>query len=292
MWKNWWPLKRPGFEREREVRVLLMLQASTIAASQQAHLLGFALRRRLLLGQQNCLDVGQHTTLSNGHSLEQLVQLFVVSDGQLQVSGNDSPFVIVSGSVSCQLQDFSSQVLQHSCKVDWGTSSNSLSVVSFADASVDSSNGELQTSSAWSCLWGFSSNFAALWFSSCARHCLLVWSSLSIVFWLDEMIDFRSLLPANLNFHIQRARSFWQLETSGPIRFEIIKLLSAGSQPNCEKVVESKRNPNRGDFFHFHLHITFKNLHDFKSSWRLVRNATRHTMLSSTSNFVRSTKSQ
>ena len=115
---------------EREVRVLLMLQASTIAASQQAHLLGFALRRRLLLGQQNCLDVGQHTTLSNGHSLEQLVQLFVVSDGQLQVSGNDSPFVIVSGSVSCQLQDFSSQVLQHSCKVDWGTSSNSLSVVS------------------------------------------------------------------------------------------------------------------------------------------------------------------
>ena len=167
--------KKAGFW-EKEVRVLLMLQASTIAASQQAHLLGFALRRRLLLGQQNCLDVGQPTTLSNGHSLEQLVQLFVVSDGHLQVSGNDSPFVFVSGSVSYQLQAFSSQVLQHSCKVGWGTSSNSLSVVSFADASVDSSNGELQTSSAWSCLWGFSSNFAALWFSSFARHCLFVWS--------------------------------------------------------------------------------------------------------------------
>ena len=267
-----------------------MLQVSAIAASQRAHLLGFVLRRRLLLGQQNWLDVGQHTTLSNGHSLEQLVQLFVVSDGQLQVSGNDSLFVIVSDSVSCQLQVFNSQVLQHSCKVDCGTSSNSLSVVSFADASLDSSNGELQTSSAWSCLWGFSSNFAALWFSSFARHCLLNWSSLSIVFRFDEMIHFRSFLPANLNFHFQRARSFWQLERSVPIRFEINKLLSADSHSNCEKVVEPKRNSNRGDFFHFHLHINFKILHDFKSSSKLVRNATRHTMLSSTSNFVGSSK--
>ena len=132
------------------------------------------------------------------HHLEQWSLLGAACStlGQLQVSGNDSPFVIVSGSVSCQLQDFSSQVLQHSCKVDWGTSSNSLSVVSFADASVDSSNGELQTSSAWSCLWGFSSNFAALWFSSFARQCLLVWSSLTIVFWFDEMIDFRSLFAS------------------------------------------------------------------------------------------------
>ena len=187
--------KKAGF-LEREVRVLLMLQASTIAASQPAHSLGFASRTILLLGQRNCLDVGQHTTLSNGHSLEQLVQLFVVSDGQLQVSGNDSPFVIVYGSVSCQVQDFSSQVFQHSCKVDWGTSYNPLSVVSFADASVDLPNPELQTSSAWSCLWGFSSNFAALWFSSFARHCLPVWSSLSIVFRLDEVIDFRSLFAS------------------------------------------------------------------------------------------------
>ena len=195
MWKNWWPLKRPGFEREKfEFCWCCRLQQS------QHHnkLIYLALlwEEYCFLGNRTAWMFGKHTTLSNGRSLEQLVQLFVVSDGQLQVSVNDSPFVIVSGGVSCQLQDFSSQVLQHSCKVGWGTSSNSLSVVSFDDASVDSSNGELQTSSAWSCRWGFSSNFATLWFSSFARHCLLVWSSLSIVFWLDEMIDFWSLFAS------------------------------------------------------------------------------------------------
>ena len=196
MWKNWWPLKRPGFVRERSSSFVDVagFNNRSIATSSFTWL---CFEKKIASWATELLGCwAAHTTLSNGHSLEQLVQLFVVSDGQLQVPGNDSPFVIVSGSVSCQLQDFSSQVLQHSCKVDWGTSSSSLSVVSFADASVDSSNGELQISSAWSCLWGFSSNFAALWFSSFARHCLPVWSSLSIVFRLDEVIDFRSLFAS------------------------------------------------------------------------------------------------
>ena len=136
--------KKAGCFEETSCQLL----ACTSKLAEEQHLLGFALRRRLLLGQQNCLDVGQHTTLSNGDSLQELVQLFVVSDGQLQVSGNDSSLVVVSSCVSSQLQDLSSQVFQDSSKVDWGTSSDSLSVVSFADASVDSSNGELQSSSA------------------------------------------------------------------------------------------------------------------------------------------------
>ena len=60
--------------------------------------------------------VNEKLQFMSEQGLEQLVQLFIVSDRQLQVSGNDSPFFIVSGSVSCQLQDFSSQVLQHSIK--------------------------------------------------------------------------------------------------------------------------------------------------------------------------------
>uniref|UniRef100_A0A3P8PLE4 Histone H2B n=1 Tax=Astatotilapia calliptera TaxID=8154 RepID=A0A3P8PLE4_ASTCA len=36
------------------------------------------------------LHVGQHTTLSDRHSAQQLVQLFIVADGQLQVAGDDS----------------------------------------------------------------------------------------------------------------------------------------------------------------------------------------------------------
>lgn len=42
-----------------------------------------------LLGKQNSLDVGQHTTLSNGYSRKQFVQFFIITDGQLQVSWND-----------------------------------------------------------------------------------------------------------------------------------------------------------------------------------------------------------
>ena len=39
-----------------------------------------------LFGQEDGLDVGQDTALSDGDSLEKLVQLFVVSDGQLKMT--------------------------------------------------------------------------------------------------------------------------------------------------------------------------------------------------------------
>ena len=37
-----------------------------------------------LLGEEHSLDVGEDTTLGNGHSGQELVQLLVVTDGQLQ----------------------------------------------------------------------------------------------------------------------------------------------------------------------------------------------------------------
>jgi hypothetical protein len=65
------------------------------------------------------LNEGQDTTLGDGDSSEQLVQLFVISDGQLQVSGNDTSLLVVSGGVTSQLQDLSSQVLEDGSEVDW-----------------------------------------------------------------------------------------------------------------------------------------------------------------------------
>jgi len=55
---------------------------------------GLAGLRRLgldaaLLGQKDGLDVGQDTTLGDRDAVQQLVQLFVVADGQLQVTRND-----------------------------------------------------------------------------------------------------------------------------------------------------------------------------------------------------------
>jgi len=82
-----------------------------------------------LLWQQDRLDVGQDTALSNGDTREKLVQLFVVPDGQLQVPGDDPGLLVVSGSVAGQLEDLSAQVLENSCQVDWSSSADSLGVV-------------------------------------------------------------------------------------------------------------------------------------------------------------------
>ena len=99
-----------------------------------------------LLGQKDCLDVGQHTTLGDGDAGQQLVQFLVIADGQLQVTWDDPGLLVVTGSISCQLEDLSSQVLHDSCQVDWGTSSNPLSIVALAEQPVDSAHRELQTS--------------------------------------------------------------------------------------------------------------------------------------------------
>ena len=100
-----------------------------------------------LLGKENSLDVGEDTTLGNGDTGQELVQFLVVSDGELKMSGNDSSLLVVPGSVTCQFQNFSGQVLENGSQVDWGTRTNSLGIVSLSEKSMDSTDGELKTSS-------------------------------------------------------------------------------------------------------------------------------------------------
>ena len=93
------------------------------------------------------MDVGEDTTLSDGYITEELVQLFVVSDSELQVSGDDSLLAIVSGSVTGQLKDLSAQVLEHSGQVDGGATSDSVGESAKSQVSAASTNGEGETSS-------------------------------------------------------------------------------------------------------------------------------------------------
>jgi len=110
--------------------------------------------RRLLAGllgllrQKYGLDVGQYTSLGDRHAGEQFVQLLVVTDGQLQVAGDDSALLVVAGSVASQLENLSGQVLHDGSQVDWGTGAYSLGVVSFPQVSVDTAHGELETGTA------------------------------------------------------------------------------------------------------------------------------------------------
>jgi hypothetical protein len=98
-----------------------------------------------LLWEQDCVDVGQDTSSGDSDSTEKLVQLFVVLDSQSDVSGHDSALLVITGSVSSKLQDFSAQVLQDSSKVDGGTSSHASGVLSLFEVTSDTTDGELQT---------------------------------------------------------------------------------------------------------------------------------------------------
>ena len=98
-----------------------------------------------LLGQEHGLDVGEHASLGDGHAGQELVELLVVPDGELQMPWDDPALLVVSGGVSCQLEDLGCEVLHDGCQVDGGSGSHSLGVVAFPQQTVDASHGELET---------------------------------------------------------------------------------------------------------------------------------------------------
>jgi hypothetical protein len=67
------------------------------------------------------VDVWQNTTLCDRDVAEQLVQLLIVSDGELQVTGDDTCLLVVACSVTSKLEDFGCEVLKDGCEVDGST---------------------------------------------------------------------------------------------------------------------------------------------------------------------------
>ena len=108
--------------------------------------LGLGLLR--LLGQKNSLDVGQDTSLGDGDTGEQLVQLLVVPDGQLEMTGDYPGLLVVSGGVTGQLEDLSREVLHDGGHVDGGSGTDTLGVVALPQKPVDPAHGELESSPA------------------------------------------------------------------------------------------------------------------------------------------------
>ena len=104
------------------------------------------------LGQEDSLDVGEDTSLGDGDSGEQFVQLLVITDGQLEVTGDDPGLLVVTGGITCQLEDLSGQVFHDGSQVDGGTSSNTFSIVSLAEKTMDTTNRELESSTAGTAL--------------------------------------------------------------------------------------------------------------------------------------------
>ena len=91
------------------------------------------------------MNVGEDTTLGDGDVAQKLVQLLVVPDGELKVTGDDTGLLVVTSGVTSQLEDFGSQVLKDGSEVDGSTGTDTLSVVALAEKTVDTTNGESET---------------------------------------------------------------------------------------------------------------------------------------------------
>jgi hypothetical protein len=75
----------------------------------------------VIFGVLTLVDVWQDTTLCDCDVTEELVQFFIVADGELQMTGDDTGLLVVAGGVTGQLEDFSCEILEHSGEVNGST---------------------------------------------------------------------------------------------------------------------------------------------------------------------------
>jgi hypothetical protein len=122
-----------GFEKIRLMSVLLFV-------------LKVELFRCCLLGKKHCMNVWKDSTSSDSDSTQQLVQFFIILDGQGNVAGNDAALLVITGSITSKLKNLSTQVLENSGKVHWCTRPHSSSVFAIAQVASDTANRELETS--------------------------------------------------------------------------------------------------------------------------------------------------
>lgn len=67
------------------------------------------------------MDVGQDTTLCDRDVSEKFVQFLIVSDGELEMTRDDTGLLVIAGSVASQFEDFSREVLENGSEVDGST---------------------------------------------------------------------------------------------------------------------------------------------------------------------------
>ena len=92
------------------------------------------------------MNVWQDTTLSDCDVTEKLVQFLIVSDGELQVTRDDTRLLVITSGVAGKFEDFGRKVLQDSSEVDWSTGTDTLSIVAFPQQTMNSADWESETS--------------------------------------------------------------------------------------------------------------------------------------------------
>ena len=97
------------------------------------------------LGDKNRVDVGKNTALSDSNTTEKLVELLVIADGKLDVAGDNTSLLVVTGSVTGKLKDLSSEVLEDGSKVDRGSGTNTGGELALLQVAANTGDRELKT---------------------------------------------------------------------------------------------------------------------------------------------------
>ena len=92
------------------------------------------------------MDVGQDASIGNGDCPQELAELLIIADGELDVTGYDTVLLVVTSCVASQLQHLCRNVLEDSCQVDWGTSTDPLGVLALLQVAGNTAHWELQAS--------------------------------------------------------------------------------------------------------------------------------------------------
>ena len=98
-----------------------------------------------LLGEKYGVDVGENTTSSNGYAAEELVEFFVVADGELKVAGSDAALLVVTGGVAGEFEDLGAEVFHDSGEVDGSTTTNTSGVAAELQVAGDTAYRELKS---------------------------------------------------------------------------------------------------------------------------------------------------
>ena len=75
------------------------------------------------------MNVGQDTAGSNGDVSEELVEFFVVLDGERNVARNDSALLVVSGGVASEFENLGTEIFQDGGEVDGGSGAHASGVL-------------------------------------------------------------------------------------------------------------------------------------------------------------------
>jgi len=126
-----------------------------------------------LLWKKDSVNVGKDTSRGNGDSSEKLVQLFIVLDGEGNVTRHNTALLVITGGVSGQLKNLGAEVFKDCSKVDGGTGSHSGGILALTQVTSDTTDWELKTSLGRSG-GGLLLSTASLSFSFSSHDC--VWS--------------------------------------------------------------------------------------------------------------------